>query len=291
MARIGSKAVLVLVAVLALAANASAASPDVAAMNLQEADVPGARLVNQNALTVPGYLAAHVRSFVFTAPNSGSRLIELDSATALAASSAKVAADVAGAEKPLRSKASRKAVVAALAKGAKVKLKAVSFGQPHSVAGFDQGFEIAISLPVKGKRLYENLVNLRLDRVRVEMLEVSSHPIGAATTRKYAALIAAHIGTELAPIAVTPPTVAGPAQQGQTLTATTGSWTATDAAATYQWQRCDSAGANCVDVAGATAVTYAVTPADVGATLHVLEKATNRFGTATAPSAPTSVVS
>jgi hypothetical protein len=74
------------------------------------------------------------------------------------------------------------------------------------------------------------------------------------------------------------------------LTAAPGTWTAADAAFTYQWQHCDGAGANCVDVPGATAQTYAVTPADVGTTLHVVVKATNRFGSATAPSGATAVV-
>ena len=38
------------------------------------------------------------------------------------------------------------------------------------------------------------------------------------------------------------------------------------------------------------AATYVVTPADVGKTVHVVVKATNRFGTATAPSAASAVV-
>ena len=35
---------------------------------------------------------------------------------------------------------------------------------------------------------------------------------------------------------------------------------------TYQWQRCDAAGANCADIAGATGATYTLDGADVGAT-------------------------
>ena len=49
----------------------------------------------------------------------------------------------------------------------------------------------------------------------------------------------------------------------------------------YQWRRCDSAGANCADIAGATASTYTLTPADVGTTIRVVVTATNAAGTAT----------
>ena len=32
----------------------------------------------------------------------------------------------------------------------------------------------------------------------------------------------------------------------------------------YRWQRCDTDGTNCIDIPGATAATYDLTPADVG---------------------------
>ena len=122
------------------------------------------------------------------------------------------------------------------------------------------------------------------------MLASAIRPIGRATTGKYLTAIAAHVGTELAPVATAPPAITGTAQQGQTLTASAGSWTAPDATFGYQWQRCDPAGANCVDVPGATTATYAVTAADVGTTLHVVVTATNRFGSAPGTSPQTAVV-
>jgi len=283
-------AVIVAVAGLAVAAGASAVSPDVAAMNLQAADVPGAKVVNQHAVTQKGYIAAHFRSFVFSAPNKGPRLVGIDSFAALAADPSTATTDVSGADKLFRTKAGRKAFIASVAKNAKVKLKAVSLGQPYKVPGYDQGFAVATSVAVKGGHVYETLVILRLDRVFVEMIEAGRSPIGPGVTAKYAGAVASHIATELSPVDVSVPTVTGTPQQGQTLTAAPGSWTATDATFAYQWQHCDSAGANCADVAGATAQTYAVTPTDVGTTLHVVVKATNRFGSASAPSPPSAVV-
>src|SRR4029077_12419529 len=95
----------------------------------------------------------------------------------------------------------------------------------------------------------------------------------------------------LAPGLVSPPTVAGTARTGRTLTLGHGTWRAASVAFTYQWQRCDPMGANCTSVAGATRRTYAVTGADVGWTLVVVVTSTNRFGSPTARSVATPVVS
>jgi hypothetical protein len=284
------KALLVPVAALALVASASAASPDVAAMNLQLADVPGAKITTQRLVTEKGYLAAHFRVFSFSAPNGSAHLYQVQSETKLAPSISVASADVASAEKFFRSTPGRKTFKAEVAKGLKVKATAVMVGKLRKVPGYDQGTEVPTSIAVKGLRVYENIVYLRLDRVAVFLVEGGLRPIGAAVTAKYAAAIAGHIGTELAPITVSPPAVTGTAQQGQTLTAAPGTWTAPDATFGYQWQRCDAAGANCADVPGATTSTYAVTTADVGSTLHVVVTATNRFGSAPAPSVQTAVV-
>ena len=80
--------------------------------------------------------------------------------------------------------------------------------------------------------------------------------------------------------------------QGSTLTANPGTWTGTTPITyTYQWRRCDSAGANCADVPGATASTYVLGSADLGATMRVAVTATNAVGTSSASSAPTALVS
>ena len=76
-----------------------------------------------------------------------------------------------------------------------------------------------------------------------------------------------------------PPTISGNATEGQTLTVNPGAWSgSTPITHTYQWRRCDSAGANCVDIAAATATTYALAAADVGHTIRVRETATNAYG-------------
>jgi hypothetical protein len=283
--------VLVVVLALVVVAAATAASPpSVAAMNLQAADVPGAKIVNERAVNEKGFLAAYIRSFRFPAPNGSARLVSIEAETKLAATASAAKGDVGVVNKAFHTKAGRQAFVATVAKQLKVKPSAVMVGQVRQVAGYDQSAELPTSVTVKGVRIYENLVFLSLDRVAALMVETGLRPITAAVTGKYAAAIAGHIGTALVPVVATPPTVTGTAQQGQTLTATPGTWSATDATFAYQWQRCDAAGANCANVPGATTSTYAVTTADVGATLHVVVTATNRFGSAPTTSAQTAVV-
>jgi len=93
------------------------------------------------------------------------------------------------------------------------------------------------------------------------------------------------------PANVTAPLISGTVQHGQTLTSSNGTWTGTAPLTfTFQWRRCDSAGANCVDIASATASTYTLVAADVGARITVTVTATNSAGNANASAAPTSVV-
>src|SRR5438034_8307343 len=87
------------------------------------------------------------------------------------------------------------------------------------------------------------------------------------------------------------PTVTGTAIVGGELTVSNGSWSPTPTSFTRQWQRCDTAGANCVNIAGATGRTYGVRLADVGHRLRALVTAhTSGGGAATAVSNTTSLI-
>ena len=87
--------------------------------------------------------------------------------------------------------------------------------------------------------------------------------------------------------AVSRANVSGTAQEGQTLTATAGSWSGKPTPTlAYQWQRCDAAG-ECGDIVGATATTYRLTAADVNTTVQVLVTGTNAAGSDSAHSAQT----
>ena len=89
-----------------------------------------------------------------------------------------------------------------------------------------------------------------------------------------------------------PPTIAGTTTTGSPLTvSSSGSWSGdTPMTYTYVWERCDSSGNGCVNIAGATASTYTLQLADVGHTLIVAVTAHNSTGAATKVSSKTAVV-
>ncbi|RLE22293.1 MAG: hypothetical protein DRJ50_07890, partial [Actinobacteria bacterium] len=90
------------------------------------------------------------------------------------------------------------------------------------------------------------------------------------------------------PGSVSPPTVTGVAEVGESLSASAGSWTGDKPMSFgFQWQRCDGA---CSDISGATGETYAVTTGDVGFSLRVVETATNAAGSSSVSSTKTGVV-
>jgi hypothetical protein len=87
------------------------------------------------------------------------------------------------------------------------------------------------------------------------------------------------------------PAVTGTAAVGQALSVSNGTWTPTPSSFSRQWQRCAAAGSGCLNVAGATGMTYGVQSADTGQTLRALVTAHTSSGeAATAISNTTAVV-
>jgi hypothetical protein len=98
-------------------------------------------------------------------------------------------------------------------------------------------------------------------------------------------------GAAGAPVNSSPPTISGSAVQGQSLTASPGSWNGTTPISfAYQWQRCDSSGNNCNAISGETSTTRLVDSGDVGSRLRVKVTATNSVGSNSATSETTAVV-
>jgi hypothetical protein len=81
------------------------------------------------------------------------------------------------------------------------------------------------------------------------------------------------------PANTAPPSIAGFAEQGQTLSITQGEWSNSPTSIGDQWARCNAGGSGCSAIAGATAPTYALSAADVGFTIRVQETAANATGT------------
>jgi hypothetical protein len=96
---------------------------------------------------------------------------------------------------------------------------------------------------------------------------------------------------QLAPVNVATPSIIGVPIEGQTLSAAPGTWKPGPTLKyRYQWMRCDSRGAACSAISGATASKYALRAADVGATIAVAVTASNKNGSTIATSAPSGVV-
>ena len=124
----------------------------------------------------------------------------------------------------------------------------------------------------------------------IRVNETATNSAGNATTPSTTTTVVSPAAA--APVNQSPPTLSGTAQQGQTLTVTAGVWSGSPVPTlAEQWQRCDSGGANCTDITGATGTSYLLAAADVGSTIRVNETATNSAGNATTPSTTTTVVS
>jgi hypothetical protein len=92
------------------------------------------------------------------------------------------------------------------------------------------------------------------------------------------------------------PTITGSPAQGQTLTATPGTWTSdTTPTFAYQWLRCPASGgasdgSDCASIDGATTTSYVVAAGDVGFRLRVRVTATNADGQSVKASNATATV-
>ena len=107
-----------------------------------------------------------------------------------------------------------------------------------------------------------------------------------------AALLAAvAVAAGTPPVNASIPTVSGTAREGQTLSASSGSWGGTlPIKYDYTWQRCDSSGAGCAGISGAHSTSYRLVSADVGHTLRVRVTASNSAGSSAVSSAPTGAI-
>ncbi len=121
-------------------------------------------------------------------------------------------------------------------------------------------------------------------RIRVEV--VAENADGASPAARSAATKVIRVP---APANVAKPLISGVAREGQTLSSTTGTWSGAPDAFAYQWKQCR--GGQCAPIAGATAPTYLLTAAEVGARIRVRVTASNDGGDRAAQSSSTAPVS
>ena len=103
---------------------------------------------------------------------------------------------------------------------------------------------------------------------------------GAAVIAVLAPTVSAR--SQAAPVKTAEPTITGTPAQGQTLTASQGTWDNSPTTFTYEWLRCPpsggaSDGSDCASI-GATSASYVVAAGDVGFRLRVKVTASNADG-------------
>ena len=134
------------------------------------------------------------------------------------------------------------------------------------------------------------VVELRAAALAVAATLAAAAPAsGAFTASAHRPMGAASAAAVFAPRAATLPVIAGEAEAGRVMTATTGGWERQPERLDVRWQRCGPDG-QCAAIAGAATTSYMPAPADVGSRLRVEVTATNEGGSAVAVSAPTAVV-
>jgi len=94
--------------------------------------------------------------------------------------------------------------------------------------------------------------------------------------------------TQSPPSNVAVPIISGTPQQGDSLTASPGSWSGTPTSYGYQWFRCSSTG--CSGVGGATLSAYVLGSGDVGYQTRVRVSASNAAGSGAATSVSTATI-
>ena len=100
----------------------------------------------------------------------------------------------------------------------------------------------------------------------------------------------AYLTATTVPANTSSPTITGTAQEGQTLTANTGTWSPSGFP-DYQWQDCtNSSGSSCTAISGATSSTYTPTASDVGDYINVVVSVDNSHGSTPATSATTAQI-
>jgi RHS repeat-associated protein len=88
------------------------------------------------------------------------------------------------------------------------------------------------------------------------------------------------------------PVISGSGRVGATLSADPGHWQGSQPISyAYQWQICNTSGAECTNISGATSQSYTLREEDLSSTLRVVVTASNEEGSANAASAASAAVS
>jgi hypothetical protein len=162
-----------------------------------------------------------------------------------------------------------------------------------------------------GDVAYPNLENYRPSyQYAPSTINVNGGPYPSTNTVWYGGLVKGAGWNDVqvplnpgAPVNTGLPTVSGTATHGNSLNATTGTWTNSPSSYSYQWQRCSTSAVTdnnstnvggsvqvCTDIPGATSANYTLQNADIGDVVQARVTATNASDSAVITTAPSPTV-
>jgi len=293
----------ILAAFFAVAASAATPSygPDLPTMALATSDFgPGAKLAYQGFKppTSARVVAYYERDFGPAVRLGGRRLLSVVNFIDAFADAGTASVSFDQVRTTLSTSSGRtqlgKVFVGVFNEGTRGALKArlVAVGNLIPV-GLGQGaFRLLVRIKTKTGTVELAFDALQLDRA-IGFLLLASYPkkqVGASTSLLAMSKLAAHFQYGFTVRNLTPPTITGAPQAGQTLTADPGQWAGAPSSFAYQWSRCDGAGANCTAIPGAVSQTYVLGTAESGARVTVVVTAANTVSSIAMPATPTAPV-
>jgi hypothetical protein len=287
----------------ALAGNASAivpppGTPDLSQMVLVPSDfASGARITRSAYITTPGLVANYERDFAGGRTLGGAKFAYASSEAALAEDTLgaevfftliEVAVSLPGFRQVIAHELTNESRLAG--KRSHVRPRDIHLGSVRSLHVGDASILLPVSIRVHGVRSSTDVVFLRVNRA-IGGFALFGARIAPGDATSLAGRMADRIRTGLSPLNGIAPLIGGTATQGQTLVASSGTWSNGPTSFAYQWQRCDAVDANCTPIAGASGQSYTLTAADAAATIRVSVTATNAVGPSkAATSTPTAIV-
>ena len=283
-----------------LAAGSPPEGPTLETMALSTSDFAGGAVAYRQgfqSVQTP-FVAQYVRYFAPGARFGGQRLLSVASIVELLDEAGITSVAFDALRTAFGSPAGRRVIakeftrqVTANTKG-KLKVKSVTFGRVVTLAAGQGAFRFLMKVRTNVGPVEIAIVGIVVDRA-IGLLALDGFPrqhVRPATAVLGAQKLAQHFQAAFMIRNITPPAVNGTPARGSTLTADRGPWAGGPSSFTYQWNRCDAAGATCAPITGAVGQTYVPGTADAGTRLTVTVTATNSVSSVPLSSAPTSSV-
>jgi hypothetical protein len=271
-------------------ASRPAGSPDLAAMSLAVHDLPaGTKVESQGYVRDPDFVASYQREFDLRGMRLGrSRLLLIFEGLDVEPTPAEARSTFGALARFLSGRRGAEFLRSSLVEDG-LDRKGIVVGRVRRPSIGHGALVIPVRIRERGIVFETAFVFVRFDRVLGSIFALG-RKVYRADTDRLTRIAVARVKAGLVPVSTLAPAVSGVLHPGQLLTAGKGTWTGDQLTFTYQWERCDAAGAECVAIAGATGPTYTVETGDLASTVRLTVTGRNRLGSAAASSPSTAVV-